>query len=822
MARENAWRKHSLFIGAHVGAATSVAPVKDNHPATCHTHAGPVDWPSGSMGNMNFGAPCRLLADAGLKRMWGLQMQQKEETLDFPWQGGCDSSCFSMLALRPRCLDDQPSTLNGVICMAYSDEELTAVRAFYQKFKNALLCRLPISHFEAVSWQSLPEVDWVYCVVCSDAAFQAPSYNSPILQSYLDNICMQFKAYGDDFMQELLETTQGWSPYWLDDQPRYIDYEDKDMTERHLLWRKLQEVLPFARRVRKNVATYPANALVKLPELEPCHRTMVKSGPIHQKEIKYFTFGMGSLINTPSRVGTAGVVAQNAIPVRICPAYDFCPCWNFQNYAGGSQLTAGGMVLRTDPRLKNRDAETIGVIYPCPGDEAAMASQDEREVGYTRFNIPIEFIHSLDHWQKVPDGVTVFQYVPNTELPDDHPQRAKKQDGAITPRAPFPLREYPLSQTYIDTCILGCIEHSRKMASEWIQGFIGWPDRNNPHWINDRELPRQPWLKTPEFQIVDTIVAEALPESFTFRKLPAEYGSHYLAPSRCIGDQSVPMRRTEWGVQYTSYVECSRKEVQAAQWCPLNFFFETGLLMPRRNYSNFMRNMHGYGTQAPTCKGGLVVGMPCRVSKEALLSRTHGHRHEGILPSTVCTLVDAGLDGEARDVIGVLYPAPEGWAQPSGEPPEQEKDERAAVYACPHKRVELRHEHLTVLCSWMHVPRCAKVFTYVCTAPEPPSFDYPISQRILDLLLGECLEFGEDFCQEYVDTTDTWVLPNGSVYWLNDRHLARRPWVHLGASYKTFDRIVLESTSACIPRGTLLKRRLAEEYVALISQSGTE
>ena len=31
---------------------------------------------------------------------------------------------------------------------------------------------------------------------------------------------------------------------------------------------------------------------------------------------RYFTFGMGSLINTPSRVGTAGPIALSAIPVR--------------------------------------------------------------------------------------------------------------------------------------------------------------------------------------------------------------------------------------------------------------------------------------------------------------------------------------------------------------------------------------------------------------------------------------------------------------------------------------------------------------------------
>jgi len=84
------------------------------------------------------------------------------------------------------------------------------------------------------------------------------------------------------------------------------------------------------------------------------------------------------------------------------------------------------------------------------------------------------------------------------------------------------------------------------------------------------------------------------------------------------------------------------------------------------------------------------------------------------------------------------------------------------------------------------------------------------------MLLGECLQsHGEDLCQEYVDTTDTWVLPDGSAYFLNDRNLPRRPWVHLGGKYKIFDRIIMESRSPHIPRGTLKKRCLIEEYSAL-------
>eukprot|EP00401_Gymnodinium_catenatum_P025893 CAMPEP_0117612670 /NCGR_PEP_ID=MMETSP0784-20121206/83066_1 /TAXON_ID=39447 /ORGANISM="" /LENGTH=828 /DNA_ID=CAMNT_0005416227 /DNA_START=273 /DNA_END=2759 /DNA_ORIENTATION=- len=787
------YRKHPLFISSNVSVAANVSPVEGNRPSSGHTGAGLIDWPTGSMGDMNFGAPCRLRAKAGFARWWGLQIPQTV-TIGSPGQSDPESSRFSMLALRPRKPEEQQCTVNGVICMAYSDEELAAARAFYQSFKNASLRRLAISEFEAISWASLPECDWVYCVVCNDAAFRPPSFNSPILQSYLHDVCMGFKAHGSDFMQEFLETTMGWSTYWIDDQPRLFDYSDPSMDDRLGLRWQLEKVLPFADAL-KNIATYPAHKHDS--ELDPWPRTTVKSGPIQAKGVQYFTFGMGSLINTPSRVGTAGVAAQSAIPVRISGEYAFCPCWNFQNYAGGSQLTAGGMVLRSDPRIKNKEAETVGVIYPCPGDDAAMAAQDEREIGYTRFNIPNEFIHPLDHWQKV------FQYVPNTELPDDHPQRERGPDGSLTPRAPFPPREYPLSQTYVDTCILGCLEYSRKMACKWIQGFIGWPTSDSPHWINDRVLPRQPWCQMPLFETIDTILAEMLPDSFVHRALPAEYGSHYWSGEGCARASC-----TRRDVRYTSYSECSRDEVQAARREAPFFIFETGLLMPRQNFSAMKRFMFKDHTPAE--------GIPCRLSKEAGLRRTHGMIHDGILPSTACALADAAPDGEPRDVVGILYPAPNGWAASSGEPREPEDDWRLEFYNAKHHRVEVQCEQITVLRAWTHVPEGARIFAYVCSAPQPPSFHHPISQQILDMLLGECLQsHGEDLCQEYVDTTDTWVLPDGSAYFLNDRNLPRRPWVHLGGKYKIFDRIIMESRSPHIPRGTLKKRCLIEEYSAL-------
>jgi len=301
--------------------------------------------------------------------------------------------------------------------------------------------------------------------------------------------------------------------------------------------------------------------------------------------------------------------------------------------------------------------------------------------------------------------------------------------------------------------------------------------------------------------VIDSILADMLPDSFRVRTLPEAYGAHYLQlcpDSMCVSTHNV---------KYSSYVEGSRVEGLATTEDPPFLFFETGLLMVRKNFQGFVQQAY-----ATSCH---VVGMPCRLSKQAGLRRIFGHRHDGVLPCTISALTNASSD-EADDLVGLLYPAPREWAQSPHSPPEEGTDIRASLYDSPHERVEITPEHLTVLKSWMRIPPSARIFAYVCKVPQPPSFEYPISQFVLDLILSECLDsHGEEFCQEYVDTTASWVLPDGATFWLNDRLLARRPWVHLGGRYKIFDRILFESTSQFIPNGILLKRRLFEEYASL-------
>lgn len=766
-------RKHMLFISDQVGLATHSAGISTRRDSVA-TRAGMMSDTSGAFGYNNFGVPLRLRADAKLARYWH-----------------CDGLLeYARLTLRHLSEGEPEGTVNGVACMAFSDQELAAAQAYFSDTGDRTLMKLPVAHFEIVSWQKLPpDVECIYTVVSIDAHVP-PNWRYPILHSNLHKRVSQFAAYGADFAAEFVKTTRGWSMYWLDDKTEEVcdaiddaDVVSKDQSLDALIFESIG--CPDAKDAIHGLADFVMFAEHPPEPVPGPTAPVIFSGPIEQSKTNYFCFGMGSLINTPSRVGTAGAVAQCAIPVVIDARYDFCPCWNFQNRAGGSQLTAGGMVMRKDPRNENPEAETAGVIYPGPSDEAKMAALDEREVGYTRCNIPNEYIRSLG-WQLIPDGITVFQYVPNTELPDDHPARTKKSDGSLPPRAPFPTPEYPLPQTYVDVCILGCLEYSEEFAAKWIAGFVGWPSKKNDgHWLNDRPEARRPWTHQARHRAVDSVLARYIPDSFACRALPAEYALHlrtHFKPGDALN------------VTYSSYTAGAREPTLAGVRSPTHFIFEYDDRISKHRWEKVVSG------------SDMKMGIPCRLKKTAGFRRSFClHVNNPGANFTAPALV---ADRDGRSVNGVFHAAPGRWlASGDGGPPPAGQDPFEGPGL---QRVELNLSDFEVLVSFVSFLPGTKVYTYIAISPELPTYRHPIMQSLLDTILDGCLEYGEDFCAEWVDSTDGWGT-DLKVFWLNDRQIARRPWMHLGGKYKIFDRLVHESTSDCVPSGVLLKRRLLEE-----------
>ncbi len=83
-----------------------------------------------------------------------------------------------------------------------------------------------------------------------------------------------------------------------------------------------------------------------------------------------------------------------------------------------------------------------------------------------------------------------------------------------------------------------------------------------------------------------------------------------------------------------------------------------------------------------------------------------------------------------------------------------------------------------------------------------PTAEYPILQSYVDVVIEGGLEYGTDYVREIVASTADW-----SPYWLNDRPLARRPWVYT-KDHAAVDKLLTDS----IPH---FKDRLyAEPYAA--------
>lgn len=128
--------------------------------------------------------------------------------------------------------------------------------------------------------------------------------------------------------------------------------------------------------------------------------------------------------------------------------------------------------------------------------------------------------------------------------------------------------------------------------------------------------------------------------------------------------------------------------------------------------------------------------------------------------------------GEAGSTInGVLYPV--------------EEDEMSAFDAreTGYRRVEVPREEIEPV-SWQAIPSQGRVWVYAPEGGAPPDAEYPLLQSYVDVVIEGGLEYGPDFAREIILTTEGW-----SAFWLNDRRVARRPWV-FDRQYGAVDRLL--------------------------------
>jgi hypothetical protein len=128
-------------------------------------------------------------------------------------------SGFTALGLRKPSPGESPTTINGVLYPVEGDD----MAKFDLREAGYARVEVPHAHIEAVSWQAIPQDGhiWVYVPVRPGGApgegLPEPDAAFPLLESYIDIVIEGGLEYGPDFARELIETTAGWSKFWLND-----------------------------------------------------------------------------------------------------------------------------------------------------------------------------------------------------------------------------------------------------------------------------------------------------------------------------------------------------------------------------------------------------------------------------------------------------------------------------------------------------------------------------------------------------------------------------------------------------------------------------
>jgi hypothetical protein len=165
--------------------------------------------------------------------------------------------------------------------------------------------------------------------------------------------------------------------------------------------------------------------------------------------------------------------------------------------------------------------------------------------------------------------------------------------------------------------------------------------------------------------------------------------------------------------------------------------------------------------------------------------------------------------GESAETInGVLYPVD---AADLGK-----FDKREGGY----QRVEVPRAKIEAV-GWQPLPAAGHFWIYVPRAVaqgtaatfHAPDADYPIVESYVDIVVEGGLEYSPEFAREIIATTDGW-----SRFWLNDRELAHRPWVH-DPQARDVDQLLasVPATAALLPQ-----RAFEENWSEVVRQSQSQ
>ena len=245
----------------------------------------------------------------------------------------------------------------------------------------------------------------------------------------------------------------------------------------------------------------------------------------------HWLFGYGSIVNEESRLRTLAAHTQDQPPpaawVELSAAAGFVREWNFRAPSG---FTAVGL-----RRAPDEATEISGVLFEA-GVGEALRRFDERETGYERVELD-------------PSLVTVLnKHEAATAALGQHDGAARHRFWTYVPmETNAASEEHPICQTYVDVCLLGCLERGgsategRQLAVRWVLTTGGW----SRYWLNDAPMSRRPWLHRPRHGEIDAICREHnVHTQFDERRHPEEFSGRWMGSLR--GMWGVPPRNSQF------------------------------------------------------------------------------------------------------------------------------------------------------------------------------------------------------------------------------------------------------------------------------------
>ena len=142
---------------------------------------------------------------------------------------------------------------------------------------------------------------------------------------------------------------------------------------------------------------------------------------------------------------------------------------------------------------KSENSKINSIIFEV--DKALLIKLDKREFLYDRVKVDLNDVEFTSHLFdiKIDDNIWVY----------------------VTKEPSLPSDKFPIIQSYVDTCISGCLEIEEVFKIEnFAVDFIKLTDGWSTNWVNDRIYPRAPHIHQPDAYIIDTMLNDNINQYF--------------------------------------------------------------------------------------------------------------------------------------------------------------------------------------------------------------------------------------------------------------------------------------------------------------------